>query len=430
MQNSEVKVLISSHHPLYYSGYAKIAKGISDSLRQDGMNVRHVDIAGMEVKSDDKNFDVHVYSEKNTYHDTRGKGAFTQAINDFKPDILITVGDVWDHYHVPPIVRKQSTIWLAYVPVEQAPILKKIKVPMIKDLEGKYLNVDKYLVEPDYIVAYNKFGTKELNKVIKDNNIRHIHHGYDSDTYKIRDNISKTHTMGVGGINEDELFLAATVCRNNERKGIDLMLLGWNKFLKKIGHTERRKVRLYLHIPDEETGFDLDAMASLIGCKDSLLRNKKITYKDGIPDNNLANILNTIDIYLNTSRAEGFGIPIIESMGCGASSLVTDYAGPKCIADSVADKEICNTIKTAHKTINKASTAYWMDIDTDHFANQLADKYYSFKNSKLKDRQKLRSKASKKAEELYSWKRIGAEWSKLVQTIAEEGQRKIRMIKI
>ena len=46
---------------------------------------------------------------------------------------------------------------------------------------------------------------------------------------------------------------------------------------------------------------------------------------DPFPDEHLADVYSSLDVLLNPSMGEGFGLPVLEAQACGVPAIVTDF---------------------------------------------------------------------------------------------------------
>lgn len=124
------------------------------------------------------------------------------------------------------------------------------------------------------------------------------------------------------------------------------------------------EVELYLHahniyIP----GFSLQQQVASLGI--SNIDNIII----GAPCNKLQlrDLYRSADCFVLPTRAEGWGLPILESMACGVPAIVTRYSAP---LDYVTDDNgyLLNVSKmvAAHDPVFGINTGLWAEPDADH----------------------------------------------------------------
>jgi glycosyltransferase involved in cell wall biosynthesis len=96
-------------------------------------------------------------------------------------------------------------------------------------------------------------------------------------------------------------------------------------------------VWLYLHTEPSPamSGLDLRALLAATGVPmDRVAFADSYSYRMGIPKEALASIYTAIDVLLQPSRGEGFGIPAIEAQACGTPVIVSNAtAQPELVGD-------------------------------------------------------------------------------------------------
>ena len=116
------------------------------------------------------------------------------------------------------------------------------------------------------------------------------------------------------------------------RKSFSENILAFSIFKKK--HPD---ALLYLHtdpLPNG-VGWNLLSLLQSLGIeKDDVAFPNPVSYKYGIPQENLAAYYTGMDVLLATTYGEGFGIPTIEAQACGTRAIGSDWAAtPDLIAD-------------------------------------------------------------------------------------------------
>jgi glycosyltransferase involved in cell wall biosynthesis len=96
-------------------------------------------------------------------------------------------------------------------------------------------------------------------------------------------------------------------------------------------------VWLYLHTEPSQamTGLDLRALLRATGVPEDRVKFvDSYPYRMGIPKDALASIYTAMDVLLQPSRGEGFGIPAIEAQACGTPVIVSNAtAQPELVGD-------------------------------------------------------------------------------------------------
>ena len=117
------------------------------------------------------------------------------------------------------------------------------------------------------------------------------------------------------GIGEDE-FVVLTVADNQERKN----LWAGMESVKLLKEQTDRKIR-YVMVTrlDSQVGWKLNDLALEMG-----LTKNMMFFNRGIPAQDLWGLFAVSDVYLQPSKAEGLGMPVLEAMACGIPCVATD----------------------------------------------------------------------------------------------------------
>ena len=159
----------------------------------------------------------------------------------------------------------------------------------------------------NYIV---KSGAKKLSKVIP--------HAITTDIYKMYDEVRKKSIIKKYGINGQ--FVVGTVGKNIMRKRLNDVIEAFAMASKNISNT------ILLIKTDKkvsEFGYNLPFLIERHKLKHAV---KVIT--GNYDREKMAEIYNCMDLYLQLSEWEGFGIPVIEAMACGVPVVTHNVQGP------------------------------------------------------------------------------------------------------
>ena len=116
--------------------------------------------------------------------------------------------------------------------------------------------------------------------------------------------------------------------RNARRKQSGTLIFWFKEFLDKVGHD---KACLIMHTdPKDVHGQDLEAIIHELGLTDGQI----LFSRDKVQPADLAVVYNMVDLTINISDAEGFGLATLESMSCGTPILVNMTGG---LQDQVTD---------------------------------------------------------------------------------------------
>jgi glycosyltransferase involved in cell wall biosynthesis len=197
--------------------------------------------------------------------------------------------------------------------------------------------VAKWLARPQVTpIAMSKFGKAAIENL--DIECLYAPHAIDTDIFKPTELIQGTE----GAVPArkwmqvpQDAYVIGMVSANKgsiDRKGFAEAFLAASVLMSK--HDD---VWLYLHTEPSKAMQGLDLRALLEACHVPMDRVKfadSYSYRMGIPKQALASIYTGIDVLLQPSRGEGFGIPAIEAQACGTPVIVSDAtAQPELIGD-------------------------------------------------------------------------------------------------
>lgn len=183
-------------------------------------------------------------------------------------------------------------------------------------------------------IAMSKFG-HDMIKALGTTEALYVPHAIDTSifrpTERTPDGVTGREWMGV----PDDAYVVGIVSANkgaNDRKAFAEMFLAMSALMK-----ERPDVWLYLHTETTtaHNGLDLRALMQAVGLpQDRVKWADPYPYRMGIDKQTLAAIYTGMDVLLQTSRGEGFGIPAIEAQACGTPVIVSNAtAQPELAGD-------------------------------------------------------------------------------------------------
>lgn len=214
--------------------------------------------------------------------------------------IVFTLMDVW--VMDPDVCREMNMA--CWVPVDHEPAPPQ---------------VTNFFLQSNAIpIAMSKFGQSMLGRL----DPLYVPHGIDTQTYA-----PMNRKLARGDAFPDDAFVVGMVAANKgrpSRKGFSQALQAFARFAR-----THDNVFLYLHTtlsPNISLGEDLSALIESLDVPKGCIR---IADQYGLmfapPDHrDMARVYGALDVLLNPSTGEGFGIPVIEAQSCGRPVIVTD----------------------------------------------------------------------------------------------------------
>ena len=271
--------------------------------------------------------------------DRYGQQTIPKLMKQFKPHLLFSLGDVWMCDWIMDSEIRELIKWVFYTPIDRD-CLSQTWLPILKN--------------PDCLVLYSDFAKDVVKRHLPFVDPMVIYHGVDTEVFYPRDD--KATLRNDLKIDEDA-FIIGQCCRNQSRKLIGRTIKvfkAWNcetcfenrdhcenmyfrcdlcdKF-KQI--KEKEKAILYLHmtdgtgrVPGDGIGvsWNIFELAYRFKLKQRVMLSPHLTVKKGYPDFVLNKVFNIFDVHLLTTKREGFGLPILETMSAGIPNIATGYS--------------------------------------------------------------------------------------------------------
>ena len=241
--------------------------------------------------------------------------------------------------------------------------------PVDGDISAKhYKNLEFF----DLLVTYTEYGKKQAlsaNPKVK-GKIKIVPHGTSKSDYHVLPS-KEVLDFRASYFNDadKELFIIGAINRNQPRKDIPASIFG---FLEaKNNWTMSRRPFLYLHMnPTDPNGWllkDILDQCELVEGVDYMFpKTDDPNYQVDTKTMNL--IYNSIDVYLSTSRGEGWGLVTTEIMACGKlcilpnhtsyteigqnRALFVEYYFKTCTIDDNVIRDTCDYVDVGSKIID------------------------------------------------------------------------------
>lgn len=413
------RILLVNESSIFNSGLGKIGFNLLKNLQARGYEVAELGcgvshqipedskipwpVYYNDVPSSDERYKIFARDPENVY----GKWRFDSVVLDFKPDYVINLNDLW------------TSTFMHKSPLRK--FYKLILMPTIDSLPLKNI-WDSFLKKADAVLYYSDWAANAMGggKVAR--------YGVNfDDFFKIAD---KAIHKSMYGIPHDAIVIG-NIMKNQPRKNFDDLIQAF-----KIVNTFRPKTMLYMHTawPDKNP-WNLPEMilkagiqdktlftyfcAKCINWKPSLFKgsttycekcgNRSMYIKNSsfmMPDNELNNVYNCFDYYLQMSCAEGACIPIAEAAACQLPIVLPSVTAMEDYPNTLG----VEGIKPAGYYMNKDIESYRAILDvnsTSHRLMTLIDNY-----EHLKENARFREAAM----ELYNWQSFT---DKFVEVIEE-----------
>lgn len=308
------------------TGFARVTHSIGDRLVDRGHTV---DVLAINHRGDPFDTKVRLWMPTNrNAADTYGLSRVVELLSEVKPDVVVMLND--------PQILQKYLFENRYDPLRM--LAKHPIIPYIP-IDGDNLPTtwqDTFMAT--HPVAMSKHGQDQIP------GSQLIYHGVDSERYWP---VSSQHPITIGdftarskkdckqavGLPEDA-FVVGRVDRNTGRKDYAALWKALQPVMKQ--HTD---VVAYFHCKgkDERSGTNLEALFS----RDmDTMKQFRLPAPDqfdpvhGFPEEWLNILYNAFDVFVTTSRGEGFGLTIAEALACGVPviaqnvSAIPEVVGP------------------------------------------------------------------------------------------------------
>lgn len=251
----------------------------------------------------------------------------------------------------------------SWVPVDSTPLPVKTAAA-----------IDKYDIRP---IAMSRHGEEQLQQA--GYNPLYVPHGIETDVFvPHEDRMACRREVGM----PEDRFVVGMVAHNQgvspPRKSFPQALQAFAEFRR-----QHEDAFLYLHteVLGVFDGLNLLAMAEMFGIPvDSVGYVPQMNYLSGeIGRERLSRIYSAMDVLLNPSYGEGFGIPIVEAQACGTPVIVSHFTSMP---------ELCGAgwACGGQPWYNPGSGSFWWDVAAEEVHRALELAYEARGDQALRDK--------------------------------------------
>lgn len=310
-----MKLLVVSEYAPRGSGYTTILRGLLGEWEKRG---HQVIVLAFEYNGSAHPFEAAIVPTD----PMRIQSQFAYTRIGFKPDCIVVILDLSYHYGFRAM---QTDPYIGIFPIESDPLLHPSEwTNCIDTMDG--------------VLCETKFGTQLL--VDAGLRARHFPVGIDSQFWRpptIGERNDARERWNLG-----DRFVVLTVADNQERKNLaahfaTIALLAGKEIEWPPTSGRKRKIGRREAVPDaywilntkrrpRQVGYTNFALAQDFGIQqNTLLLEHSPT--EGLEDEGLRELYWASDAFLLLSKAEGYGLPVLEGMSCGLPVVGTDCTG-------------------------------------------------------------------------------------------------------
>lgn len=357
-----------------------------------------------------------------------GKWKFTDAVLDFKPDVVFSIRDPWfDSWINPHPFRKFfNMIWMPTVDSEP------MRAEWMDDLK-----------QCDRLLTYTQYG-KRILETQSGGKLQVFgvpSAGVETEIFKPA--LSKTGAKDKLGLEPDTIVFG-TVMRSQPRKFYPELFKSFVKYLDLCRANGREdlanKSYLYCHTGIIDVGWNLSLeikrhklshkVLFTYTCRNCgftrpLFFSGEVTFcphcqkqammtpgsAQGVSREQLGQIMSAMDVYVQVASNEGLGMPILEAKSCGVPTIVVDYSAMTDLAHEPGGIPA----KVATIFQEPLHSTYQLRAYPDN--DDIAQKMYGVATMTPEDREKLGLEGRAYVEKRYNWGHVTDIWEQCINSL-------------
>lgn len=221
--------------------------------------------------------------------------------DDWKADLVISLLDIW-------VCQRESMgpHWAPWFPIDCEPIPLRVAQRAKSSFQP---------------LVFSRFGEDQARAAGLD--VMYVPHGVETEVYKPVERMAARDRLEW----PQDQFIVGIVAANKgwpSRKCLTQELEAFARF-----HRRHKDTLLYIHsvagMYNEEQGVNLPGLIKSLGIGEAVRICDQYKNVLGFSNSYMAAAYSGMDVLLNTSAGEGFGIPILEAQACGCPVIVGDW---------------------------------------------------------------------------------------------------------
>ena len=269
------------------------------------------------------------------------KGEYHNLLTLWHPDVTVCCLDIHMQERIlqQVTIEKDSPPYIGIFPVEGDPLCMDWAL-VISQMQGQF--------------CISKFGTEECKK--KGLPTEYIQIGIDTEAWRVPTLEEKKACRKALGYEEGDILIL-TVADNQERKNLSAAIEITSGLEKRLGRPVKH---LLVTREFQPTGWKLRSFAQELGY------NNLFIYERGLSFKNLLAMYYASDMYLNSAKAEGLCMPVLEAQATGLPVFVTDCTSLHDLVVSddrmTADKGFALSVAFVNRDVFGNSNRYFVDV--------------------------------------------------------------------
>lgn len=400
--SKKIKIITISDHPLSPSGVGTQTKYVCEALLKSG-KFEILSLGGAMKHHDYTPITVDPYGEDWRVIPVDGYGTqemIRSVIRNEKPDALWIMTDP----------RFYEWLWAieneirALCPLVYYHVWDNYPYPMFNQ---------KYYESNDHIACISKLTHDIVRNVAPNTRSTYLPHAVDPNIFKplTKEGRLKLREENIAPEDKDK-FIIFWNNRNARRKHSGTLIWWFSEWVEQRNLHD--KVQLLLHTdPHDVHGQDLEAIIQRVGLvnREILLSTQKVTQEQ------MAIFYNLVDVTVNISDAEGFGLSTLESLACGTPIIANMTGG---LQEQVVGEDTYGIplFPVAKAIIGSQQVPYIYEdrVSKDHFLSALSNMY----DLGLDGRLEMGLKGARHVQQNYNFNDFEQKWVDLMLEVHEE----------
>jgi glycosyltransferase involved in cell wall biosynthesis len=350
-----------------------------------------------------------------------GEWRFDDICLDFRPDVVIDIRDWWMMEYQGRSAFRNFFKWAIMPTVDSSP------------QQEQYLST---YISADAVFTYSEYGKEILEKETQ-GNIDVVSIPSPAADYELLKpaNNKEEHRKKFGFF--EDINIVGTIMRNQRRKLYPNLISSFRKMLDE-NPVLQGKTFLYIHTFHPDLGWDIPSFIK----NNNMSNHTLLTYKCksclkffpsfysgaltscqhcgknsavmpgtqfGVNTQELSQIINFFDLYVQYSVCEGFGMPQVEAAACGVPILTVDYSAMTSVGKNLK----AEFIPLASKYWDSPTHSERAIPDDEQLKNKMAN--FLKKPKTLK--RKLGMDSYIAARRSYDWNKSASMWENYLDTV-------------
>ena len=427
--NRKRKVLMLCEAPWYTTGYSVYATQVLGRLCQhDDLEIAQLGIYAGAKDPQLTQYPWKIYWNKpekdhpnySSYKNPTaqfGDFNFNEVLLDFQPDVVMDIRDWWMIEFEQRSPFRDFYNW-AIMPTVDAKPQNNQWIATYEDA--------------DAVFAYSEFGRDVLME--QSDNMKFVDLAPPAASKIFMPVPDKKHHRNEHGIHP-AAFIIGTVMRNQKRKLYPDLLKSFRDFLDK---TDKPNAFLYCHTYYPDIGWDVPALLDEYSLSNRVLftykckqcksvstnffndsvqhckkcgefKNQLVGLSNPMSEEDLADIYNLFDVYVQYANSEGFGMPQLEAAYCGLPVISTYYSAMESVINNIGGIGI-----KPKSFMKECETGCLRAIpDNEAFVECLLE----LSNKTSEEIREMGLEVMRKARTHYSWDKTAEAWLKYIRGV-------------